>query len=998
MVEFLKDLDPDENLLDLVIDGNSSYLTEDQLYKFFDFDDKYSFNVLHINCRSLNKNFKALENLLATISGTLSVIALSETWLTEISKDTFNILGYNFVSKNRTSKIGGGVGFYIDCNVDYTLRADISIMSDYIECIFIEIQQTNSNNIVVGCVYRPPNTDLALFNAELLDILNKINSKNFRLAVIAGDFNIDLLKSEVHAPTGEFLNNFTSHSYVPTIFYPTRITGTSSTLIDNIFFNGITYKFETAIIYNEISDHLPVAIHIHLKLSKIKPSLEFKRRKYTTEKIELFKRDLLDADWNPVYTESRNNVNNYYAIFLHIFSTLFEKYFPIETIRIKNVISPRKCWITRGLVKSCKRRSILFKKYKQNPTKINENRYVIYRNKLNALLKKVEKDYYKNKLNSLTGNLRDTWKLLNEILNKNKTSHLIEKFSSNDGLIVSDPKAIVEHFNDFFVNIGDRLANDIPAALTSFRSYLKGSIVDSFLLHLTNPEEVITIVKGFSNKYSYGVDSVPVNIMKECISPIAEVLSFVINCSFSHGCFPDELKIAKVCPVYKGGTKTSFSNYRPISVLPSFSKIFEKLVYNRLESYVLSKNILVNNQYGFRRMHSTYMAILDMFDKVSESIDKHEVSIGVFIDLSKAFDTLNHTILLEKLEHYGIRGLPLLWFKDYLSNRKQFVLLNNTSSQMRRITCGVPQGSILGPLLFILYVNDMINCSKLLHFILFADDTNLFYSSSNYNDLMDVVNNELDKLSEWFRTNKLSLNISKTNYILFGNRRKCLSDTNFMIHINGNMIERVIVTKFLGVYIDQDLNWKHHTAQVAAKISKSLGILNRVKYILPRSSLVTLYQTMIHPYLVYCNIIWGGASLLALNKLVILQKRALRLITCSFFRTPSAPLFVKFRILRLQDIHKNQTFTFMYKFICKLLPDCCMHYLQLCSYTDHYFLRQTSTFTRQTFRTLLRKKFISVAGPDMWDNLPSPVKQSISLAMFKRRLSDFLLSHYAVSV
>ena len=249
------------------------------------------------------------------------------------------------------------------------------------------------------------------------------------------------------------------------------------------------------------------------------------------------------------------------------------------------------------------------------------------------------------------------------------------------------------------------------------------------------------------------------------------------------------------------------------------------------------------------------MAILDMFDKVSESIDKHEISIGVFIDLSKAFDTLNHVILLQKLDHYGIRGLPLLWFKDYLSNRKQFVFPNNASSQMRKITCGVPQGSILGPLLFILYVNDMINCSKLLHFILFADDTNLFYSSSNYKDLIDVVNIELGNLSEWFRTNKLSLNIAKTNYVLFGNRRKCLSDTNFMISINGSVVERVISTKFLGVYIDQDLNWKYHTAQVAAKISKMLGKLNRVKYILPRSSLATLYQTMVHPCLIYCNIV-----------------------------------------------------------------------------------------------------------------------------------------------
>ena len=214
--------------------------------------------------------------------------------------------------------------------------------------------------------------------------------------------------------------------------------------------------------------------------------------------------------------------------------------------------------------------------------------------------------------------MRDTWKPLNEVLNKQKTSSAVDKYTLDDGSFISDPQNIVEYFNDFFVNIGDRLASDIPATLTNFRSYLKGSYVDSFVLHLTNPEVLKTIVNGLSNKYSYGVDSTPVAIMKKCISPIADVLAYVINCSFSSGCFPDELKIAKVCPVYKGGSKTSFSNYSPISVLPSFSKFFEKLVYNRLESYILSKNLLVNNQYGFRRMHSTYMAIMDMFDKVSE--------------------------------------------------------------------------------------------------------------------------------------------------------------------------------------------------------------------------------------------------------------------------------------------------------------------------------------------------------------------------------------------
>jgi hypothetical protein len=376
--------------------------------------------------------------------------------------------------------------------------------------------------------------------------------------------------------------------------------------------------------------------------------------------------------------------------------------------------------------------------------------------------------------------------------------------------------------------IENKLAGCIPEALNDFKTYLRDSYIDSFVMHSTDPNEVIRIVNGFSNKCSYGADFIPVSIMKDCIVQIAEVLSHIINFSFSSGIFPNELKIAKVCPIFKNGSKNLFSNYRPISVLPSFSKIFEKIAYNRLESYVKSKNIIKNNQYGFRSNHSTYMAILDMYEKISESIDKHEVSIGVFIDLSKAFDTINHEILLRKLEHYGIRGLPLQWFKDYLTNRKQFVCYKNVSSCLQTIACGVSQGSILGPLLFILYVNDIMHCSEILHFILFADDTNLFHSCSNYVDLMTTVNSELAKLSEWFRANRLSLNVAKTNYILFGNRKKCLSDASFAICIDNNTIVRVSFTKFLGVYVDEDLNWKQHTAETSKKISRSLGILNRL--------------------------------------------------------------------------------------------------------------------------------------------------------------------------
>ncbi len=277
----------------------------------------------------------------------------------------------------------------------------------------------------------------------------------------------------------------------------------------------------------------------------------------------------------------------------------------------------------------------------------------------------------------------------------------------------------------------------------------------------TDAEEVINIVGKFSDKSSFGCDLIPFDIVKKSIKSIAPLMAAVVNCSFRNGSFPDELKIAKVCPIFKNGSTNLFSNYRPISLLPSFSKIFEKLMYCRLDSYITSKNILTSSQYGFRQKHSTYMALLDMYNKLSSAIDNRDFAIGIFIDLSKAFDTINHKILLSKLQYYGIRGVPLLWFDSYLTNRKQYVYYNNVSSSKSDIKCGVPQGSILGPLLFLLYINDIVKSSSILQFIIFADDTNLFFSSKNFIDLARTVNAELVKLSDWFCANKLSLNVKK---------------------------------------------------------------------------------------------------------------------------------------------------------------------------------------------------------------------------------------------
>ena len=690
---------------------------------------------------------------------------------------------------------------------------------------------------------------------------------------------------------------------------------------------------------------------------------------------------------------SQEDPNIPYNHFIDAYKDIFDNCFPEKFVKLKPKNAPQAEWMTRGLLRSCNKRSLLYKKYKQNGTAQSREKYLRYRNKLKSILKRTQQMYYHSKFESLSGNLRQTWKLLGKVAKNKPSPYIAESFFENGNKIVNKAE-IAEKLNEYFVGIGKSLAASIPSTACNYSEYLKGTFADSMSLYPTNSDEVMSIVSNFKNKFSSGYDCIPVSIMKTSIRYVAEAIANIINCSLANGVFPDRLKTAKVCPVFKSGEKDKFINYRPISVLPSFSKIFEKIVLNRMMSYLHVKDILSCSQYGFRQNHSTYMAIIDMYDKISTSLDNNEFSIGVFIDLSKAFDVLDHNILLRKLEHYGFRGIVLSWFRSYLQCRKQYVLFNGIPSSLQNISHGVPQGSILGPLLFILYINDIVNCSDILKFILFADDTNLFYSNRDIVTLMSTLNAELHKLSNWFRANRLCLNVKKSNYISFGYKHLPKGIKSFSFRLDGNQLQQVEYTKFLGVYIDSKLNWKEHVAYVKLKISRGLGIMSRVRNILPRKVMLMLYHTLIYPYLVYCNIAWGSAKVSVLNKLLILQKRAVRLCTGSDYLSPSSVLFKRLCLLKISDINKLHTGMFMFKFKNNMLPISCMNHVALCDTVSLYAIRKKSCFRFDNYRTTIREQSISIRGPKLWELLPNNVKDINNIQAFKRSLIAFYINCY----
>ena len=628
------------------------------------------------------------------------------------------------------------------------------------------------------------------------------------------------------------------------------------------------------------------------------------------------------------------------------YTSLYYSSFPLT--KHKSVYKSRKPWLSLALKNSIARKNWLYKlSLKQC---CYEDTYKIYKNKLTNLLRKVEKDYYQDLLKQNRANLKKSWQIIKQVINKNKSTLTQTQFKSGDNLI-TDPFTIANKFNSFFSNIGPQLAQKLPPSEVNPSQFIPDSFDHQFNLTQVHQDKVSTIISKLKNS-SAGPDDISAKIIKLSSASIVKALTHTINLSLNEGIFPTELKVAKVVPIFKSGDSQLVSNYRPVSVLNSFSKVFESIFSSQLLDFVADQNILYDYQFGFRKGHSTSSALAILTDKVSEALDKEESIIGVFLDFSKAFDTINHNILLTKLKRYGISNTPLQWISSYLTGRSQYVNFNQSNSDPRPLVCGVPQGSILGPLFFLLYINDMIHVSKKIFLILFADDSNAFVSGKNLDHVIDTINIELAKLTDWLLANRLTLNIKKTHYIIF-TKSKSGPATNKDIFISNQTIDRVAETRFLGVIIDEHLNYHSHISHIKSKVARGVGILCRARKFFDSKTLQDLYYSFIHPYLNYCVEIWGNTHSTYLGPLHILQKRAIRIILGVRPRAHTLDLFKTLNILPLPKLHTYNVYLVLYKVLNNLSPSVIINMFSLNSDIHSHFTRQsTQIHVEQTMFTV----------------------------------------------
>ena len=820
------------------------------------------------------------------------------------------------------------------------------------------------------------------FFNELLELFfSKLQSEK-KYVYITGDFNVNTLtQPNCSLATQDFKNIFSSNLYSPLIQKPTRITEHSATLIDNIYCNvpELSSNSAAGILKVSISDHY--AIFCILKYATIQDKTKIvKKRNFGEKNIATFTTRLNNENWDFVFmSECAQSAFSLFqsVIDLH-FSTVFKM--QTRTINYKN----RHPWMTDALRAQIKLKNVMHSRAIAINYKATFENYNRAKNMLKSSLRNAEIQYYSHQLEMHKTDISKSWKILKNMIGKHSCRSKPTMHFNINNESVSNSTDIAESFNNFFVSIGPQLAENISCE-TNPLTYVN-NIERSIVILDVTCEEIKGVIHSLNNSSS-GWDEIPTFLVKKCVDSFIEPLTYLVNSSISEGIFPSELKLARVVPIFKSGDPSLITNYRPISVLSFFSKVFEKVMYNHIISFMNKNDVLYDQQFGFRQKHSTQQAIIMLVDKITRSLNAGDIVISVFLDLKKAFDTVDHHILFKKLYAYGIRGKVLKWFHSYLFNRSQYVIYDDMQSETHHVKCGVPQGSIMGPLLFIIYMNDICNVSKFLYAILYADDTCVLLNGKDLNNLIQSMNTELDLLSTWLKSNKLSLNTHKTFFQLF-HRARIKTNNSVNIIVDKCVLNKVTSIKYLGVIIDHKLNWIEHISYVKNKISKGIGILYKARQFLEKRDLLNLYYSYIYPYLIYCIEIWGCAAKSHMNPLYLTQKKIIRIITFSHYISHTQPLFQDLSILPLEKLVLYRIALIMYKMSNCLIPKT-MSDLYITNKDIHSY----DTRYKNLFRIPKGTINYTSLSARLWNILNMKIDVHVPLSQFKSSVVNYLVNN-----
>lgn len=946
--------------------------------------DGQHFSITCLNIQHLLNKHDEIKALLCNKHAP-NIFGICETFLTD---DTLNeqiaIHNYAFERKDRKDKKGGGLLIYIQSNLRYVRRYDIETTN--IETIWLEIFYESNSSFLVNFTYRPPNSIQSWIDSyeEQLDIADCVNKDIYLL----GDFNINFCQIN-----GSDSFNNTKWTDMVSKFYlkqliksPTRVTKQSSSIIDHIYCTNADLVHSAFVSKLAISDHFPVCctlVKSNNRKRGIHKSIKYRSFKHFDENF--FRNDLILSGLEHVemYTDPNSALN----VFYNCINNVINKHAPIKEKRIKHDHQPE--WLTHE-IKICMRDRDYHKQ------KGNFNTYKVLRNKTAALIKRSKRDFF-NKAIKENKEAKFIWKNLKDIAGLHKKSNTVmPKSVKTNGEELHDMINIANELNRHFVNISTIITKTkfYESSFTDLKHKLDYILQNrSFDIKYITPLEVKTIIDRLNVNKSTGIDNIGPKIIKHCGDIITTSIAAIINSSISQGIFPDNLKEARVVPIFKTGDRDDVGNYRPISILPTLSKIFERHIAEQIHQYFKETNIIHKTQSGFRKNHSCHTALTRLIDNWIKEIDSGKLIGAVFLDLRKAFDLVDHEILIHKLKLYHFSDRSINLFKSYLTNRKQSVIINNIYSEKLSMQSGVPQGSILGPLLFLIYINDICYSCENLNIDLYADDSTIFESDFKLLTIQRKLQNNINQILKWCTLNNMALHPNKTKCMILGSKQRVKSIEELSLQINDTFIENVIVQKILGVFIDNTLSWQTHIDFVCRRVNTKITLLKRIIYYIDEDTKKLFYNIYILPIFDYCCTIWSNGPQKSTKKISQLQKRAAKIILNKPLKTPSDQLYKALNWLTFEERCKYHFGVLVFKSIHNMAPTYITEILTFSS-NENYNLRSTQNrdlVCKFKPRTNLLKSSFSYTSMNIWNRIPQEVRDSRTINTFKNRYKNHLL-------
>lgn len=911
------------------------------------------------------------------IDSNIDIIMMTEHWLTPSNYQLYALEGYDLRAKYlRERHIHGGVAIYIRKGIKTKERLDIHTYSVefVVEFCAVEIVECN---ILLITVYRP-DRDIELFFTQLQALLTYITKHSINKKIIlAGDINLDITRKTKHSlKFVDLLKSFGLHCLIDA---PTRETKDSSSCIDQIIVSK-NVNIETEVKKYQISDHHSVIGKIILpnKINKNEIVYSTKKRFFCHKNMSSFKRNLQDIIW-PDILKHNNDVNTNYNVFQSQLKTLLDTHIPERRFNIKQGHSTK--WISKGIRKSCHHKRVL----RYLATKFDSEALKTYMKLYNKTLKKLitseKRRHNIGRLLSSVNKYKTMWAMIKE-KTKLTSSYKHENISLKleDNSYITCPTQIANKFNTHYTQITAQNVISPPTRHT---------IPNSFYLDNVTEQDVRKAVLGLKRTKTCGHDGIPSILLVHCIDELVSPLTYLVDQSYRTGQFPDSLKLAIIKPVYKKGDKKDLSNYRPISLLPVISKIFEKIMCQRMYSFYEKYNLLYKNQHGFRKDHSTTSAVFECIFDILNTLNNNKCMVALCIDMSKAYDRVVHNVLLNILDSQGVRGPAHAWLTSYLSNRKQVVQIAHLdqthrklevyNSSVKEIMGSIPQGSVLGCLLFLAYINNLPSAVSQ-KMVLFADDATLLIPCGydELDRLHSMIGESLMAVTNYLASIGLMLNLEKTKLIQFGPYQR--PRTPLSVTHEGQAIGEVDAFKLLGITVDSTLSWKAHIQGVVSKLSQFSYALRELRKSTNEECALTAYHCHAAAWIRYGIVLWGNAT--DVHDVFILQKRCLRIITLTPSRTSCRPLFIRHRILTLTCMYILE--------LCRLVRKRIEYFQRVGDKPRRHISRRVNDIILPTPHLELFKKGAYYMAIRAYNHLPNKLK-TLQGSEFESKLKKELL-------